>query len=214
MFTAAIALATALMINLAFWQLRRLEERRAFNALVTTRSAAEPQPLDPAWIGPNVDPDQVEWRVVSLSGRFGRATISLAATGSFQLISAFDDTVSGLNVLVNRGSIGVTADVPPVPQSEVELVGRVRRVPSTLDGRGSTTYVEMISSNPDDAAGITPLPLPVIDEGPHLSYALQWFIFSGCAVIGWVLAVRRTSRSQRQGLAGLKAKHKAVPWDQ
>ncbi len=213
LFTLVIALVTALMINLGFWQLRRLEERRAFNALVTARSDAEPQPLDPTWIGPTADPDQVEWRTVALSGHYGRDTVSLAAAGSYQLISTFDDAVSGLNVLVNRGSIGVTADVPPVPQSDMELVGRIRRVPANLDGQSSTTYVELISSTPSDAAGITPIPFPTLDEGSHLSYAMQWFIFAGCAVIGWVLAVRRSARARRPGLAGLKSKQKAIPWD-
>jgi cytochrome oxidase assembly protein ShyY1 len=213
LFTLMIALLAGLMVNLGFWQLRRLEERRAFNALVMARSTADPQPLDPTWIGPNAKPDEVEWRIVALSGKYGRDTISVAAAGSYQLVSAFGDTTSGLQVLVNRGSIGVTADLPPVPQSDSQLVGRVRRVPTNLDGRGSTTYVELISSTPSDAAGITPIPLPTLDEGPHLSYAMQWFIFAGCAVVGWLLAVRRTARSRRPGLAGLRSKQKAVPWD-
>jgi surfeit locus 1 family protein len=212
LFTLVVGLAAALMVNLGFWQLRRLEERRSFNALVVARAAADPVPLDPAWIGPNADPDAVEWRSVALAGHYGLDTESHAATASYQLISTFDDATSGLKVLVNRGSIGVTADVPPVPQSDVELIGRMRRVPSTLDGRGSTTYVELISSTPSDAAEVTPLALPVMSEGSHLSYAMQWLIFAACVVIGWILAVRRGARARRPGLAGLKPKHKAVPW--
>ena len=212
LFTLVVGLAAALMVNLGFWQLRRLEERRSFNALVVARIAADPEPLDPTWVGPNADPDAVEWRTVTLAGRYGLDTESLAATASYQLISTFEDSISGLKVLVNRGSIGVTADVPPVPQSDVELVGRMRRVPSTLDGRGSTTYVELLSSTPSDAAEVTPLPVPALSEGSHLSYAMQWFIFAACAVVGWILAVRRSARARQPGLAGLKAKHKAVPW--
>ncbi len=212
LFTLVVGLAAALMVNFGFWQLRRLEERRSFNALVVARAAADPETLDPAWVGPNADPDAVEWRTVALTGRYGLDTESLAASASYQLISSFDDAVSGLKVLVNRGSIGVTADVPPVPQSDVKLIGRMRRVPSTLDGRGSTTYVELISSTPSDAAEVTPLALPALSEGSHLSYAMQWFIFAACVVVGWILAVRRSSRALRPGLAGLKTKHKAVPW--
>jgi len=37
----------------------------------------------------------------------------------------------------------------------------------------------------------TPVLAPQLDEGPHLSYAVQWFIFATCVVVGWVLAVRR-----------------------
>lgn len=32
---------------------------------------------------------------------------------------------------------------------------------------------------------------PVLDEGPHLGYALQWFSFAAIAVIGWVALVVR-----------------------
>ena len=54
-------------------------------------------------------------------------------------------------------------------------------------------YVELVSSQPADSTGLTPVPLPELDEGPHLSYAIQWFIFSALAVVGWVLVVRKTA---------------------
>ena len=41
---------------------------------------------------------------------------------------------------------------------------------------------------------LTPVPLPELDEGPHLSYAIQWFLFSALAVVGWVLVVRKTAK--------------------
>jgi cytochrome oxidase assembly protein ShyY1 len=54
-------------------------------------------------------------------------------------------------------------------------------------------YLELESSQPADATGLTPIPLPELDEGPHLSYAIQWFCFSALAVVGWVLVVRKTA---------------------
>ena len=36
-----------------------------------------------------------------------------------------------------------------------------------------------------------------MSEGPHLSYAVQWFIFSACVPVGWVLAVRKSARARR-----------------
>jgi len=57
-------------------------------------------------------------------------------------------------------------------------------------------YLELESSQPADAKGLTPIPLPELDEGPHLSYAIQWFTFSALAVIGWVLVVRKTARGE------------------
>ncbi len=38
------------------------------------------------------------------------------------------------------------------------------------------------------------MPLPALDDdGPHLSYAIQWFVFTICAGAGWWLAVRRSA---------------------
>jgi surfeit locus 1 family protein len=36
-----------------------------------------------------------------------------------------------------------------------------------------------------------PAPLPELSEGPHLSYAIQWFCFATIAVIGGVILLRR-----------------------
>ncbi len=45
--------------------------------------------------------------------------------------------------------------------------------------------------------GVTALPvrspLPALDEGPHLGYAIQWFSFAAIAVIGWLVLVARGS---------------------
>jgi surfeit locus 1 family protein len=36
-----------------------------------------------------------------------------------------------------------------------------------------------------------PVPRPTLDEGPHLSYAFQWFFFSASTVIAYALILRR-----------------------
>jgi cytochrome oxidase assembly protein ShyY1 len=36
--------------------------------------------------------------------------------------------------------------------------------------------------------------LPELSEGPHLSYAVQWFIFTTIALTAWVVVVRRRLR--------------------
>ena len=51
-------------------------------------------------------------------------------------------------------------------------------------------YVDLLSSTPEQS-GLTPLPLPDIDEGPHLSYAVQWVFFAIVAVGGFILLIRR-----------------------
>lgn len=42
------------------------------------------------------------------------------------------------------------------------------------------------------------LPAPVTDEGPHLSYAVQWFLFAGVGLVGWPVLLRRTSRDEHR----------------
>lgn len=45
----------------------------------------------------------------------------------------------------------------------------------------------------EDAQPI-PLALPSLDGGPHASYAVQWFVFTTIAVIGYPLVLRRVAR--------------------
>jgi cytochrome oxidase assembly protein ShyY1 len=42
---------------------------------------------------------------------------------------------------------------------------------------------------------------PVLDDGPHLSYAVQWFIFSIIAIFGYPMILRRTARNQEAVVA-------------
>jgi len=109
-------------------------------------------------------------------------------------------------------------DVPPPPPGEVHVVGRLR--PSQERGRFGPqdpgeghldvlsradlgrlgqqvpydllpAYVELVAQQPAPADGPLLIPEPDLDEGPHLSYAVQWFLFSAFAVAGWVILVRR-----------------------
>jgi cytochrome oxidase assembly protein ShyY1 len=40
------------------------------------------------------------------------------------------------------------------------------------------------------------LPEPILDEGPHFGYAVQWFIFSTIALVGYPLIIRRSARNR------------------
>ena len=124
----------------------------------------------------------------------------------------------GSLLLVNRGFVPITDPVPPIPEGTVTIDGRLRASeqrktgqPADEDVAGLTEIhridVGLLAGQFDDA---TVLPMyveqldptkptlqrdrrdPTLDEGPHLSYTIQWFIFSGCVIAGWVLAVRRS----------------------
>lgn len=57
-------------------------------------------------------------------------------------------------------------------------------------------YVQLLEQTPpvDAASAPEPVPTPPLDDGPHLSYAVQWFIFTTVAVVGYPLILRRRAR--------------------
>ena len=54
-------------------------------------------------------------------------------------------------------------------------------------------YYVVLTSPPEDTTKETPprLNVPPMDEGPHKSYALQWFSFAAISIIGTILFLRR-----------------------
>jgi cytochrome oxidase assembly protein ShyY1 len=131
----------------------------------------------------------------------------------------------GVTVLVNRGFVPLGTMPPPPPSGSVEVLGTVRpsqerrtgeltddglavtevrrididQLAAQLPGEVAPVYLDLVASEPaifpTDPA---PVPAPDLSEGPHLSYAGQWFIFAVCVAIGWVFAVRRSIRARRR----------------
>lgn len=146
-------------------------------------------------------------------------------------------TSDGSVVVVNRGWIKVsgaattTPDVPAAPAGDVTVIGRIQPsqvsdgpqpsdMPSGqisdldvgLIGKGLgqvyPAYLELISSTPAQSAGLTLLPLPDLTDGPHLGYAIQWVLFAGITVAGYVMLARR-EREYEAELAEERAAKKA-----
>lgn len=99
-----------------------------------------------------------------------------------------------------RGIIGPT-DPPAgvlVAFARLDVPRIQKQVPEAL----LPGYLELTAPPP---SGDLPelIALPTLDDGPHLSYALQWFAFSVLAAVGWWLMVRRTAReaTKRQAIA-------------
>jgi cytochrome oxidase assembly protein ShyY1 len=131
----------------------------------------------------------------------------------------------GRLLLVNRGFLAQGLDLPRPSTGEVTVTGRLRpsqgrrlgqlsdpetgrlaeaqrvdldRLARQLDGVLLPMYVDAFESSPADSNDLQPVVAPDRSEGPHLSYAIQWFIFAASAVVGWVLAVRRSAASRLQ----------------
>lgn len=113
------------------------------------------------------------------------------------------------------------AAMPAPPTGEVEVVGHVRRneqgkssaidpvnqqirlinapaIAATLPYPVVDGYLSALTVNPPQTGGLEPLTLPDLGEGPHLSYAVQWFLFTAIGVVGMVVLIRGDIRDRRK----------------
>lgn len=127
-------------------------------------------------------------------------------------------TQDGTAILVNRGWIpygesAVTSVTPPTPPGgEVTVVGRLRPtergsaagLPAGQIAKIDTAaigadlpydtyagYVELVSEEPTAEPAPTLLDVPNRGVGPHLAYAVQWFLFAAIAIGGFGYLLRR-----------------------
>lgn len=127
--------------------------------------------------------------------------------------------------IVDRGwlPVGNTNDtpesVPAAPEGPVTVVVRLKAGEPTVAGRsapegqiatvhlpdlaervGEPTYTGAygLVASEDPAPAVAPLQQvkPVPDEGPHLSYAFQWFVFGIMALCALIWAVRQEYRAR------------------
>lgn len=131
----------------------------------------------------------------------------------------------GTVFIVDRGwlPVGNTGDspesVPGAPEGRVTVVVRLKAGEPTVAGRsapegqiatvhlpdlaervGEPTYTGAygLVASEDPAPAVAPLQQvkPSPDEGPHLSYAFQWFVFGIMGLIALVWAVRQEYRAR------------------
>jgi surfeit locus 1 family protein len=227
------------MVNLGLWQLRRLDERKAENAVVSERLALPEAPLD-GLLTPASGADDVAGvanRRVTVTGTYEgdeqvlvRSRSLDGSPGSWVLTPL--RTADGSLVVVNRGWIPNDGTYDAVPPSYAPAAGSVAvqglvqesqdrgrfgptdpaggrltslarvdigRYARQLDGPVVPGWVQLQDERPEPAAGSdVPVVLgpPELDEGPHFGYAVQWFIFSTIAIVGYPLILRRNARDR------------------
>jgi surfeit locus 1 family protein len=118
------------------------------------------------------------------------SAVQPAATGSVTLTGV-------LRTSEVRGSIG-----PKDPETgTLEVVNRIdlARLQQQQDLDLAPLYLQLTGSTPAEKDFIREVPLPALDSGPHLSYAIQWFIFATVGGVGWPLLLRKTARGERRG---------------
>lgn len=76
----------------------------------------------------------------------------------------------------------------------------VDRIRSGLDQPTLPLWVLATGQRPPDSGvKLTPVPPPELTNGPHLSYAIQWFCFTAVGLIGYPLLLARKAREIERG---------------
>lgn len=215
---AVVAVVT--FVSLGFWQLRRLEERRTFNEAVETALAAPAADLDRALA------DGAGYRRVRIAGLFDPehevlVLRSRSGTSGYHVLTPllFGD---GRGVLVDRGWVPIEFDEAPVaeappPAGRVTVEGLlwpaeeggggsddlpsvVRRVdPAIVDPHVGVDLVDgryLLMESPAPGGYPIPAGAPEPTEGPHLSYAGQWFLFASVVTVGYPILLFRVVRGR------------------
>lgn len=205
--------AAAVCVRLGFWQLARLHQRLARNAEARARWS-----LPPLEVRGTTARDSVRGRRVRVQGvydfqheRLWRPHMLDEAPG-VDLVTPLllADSVA---VLVDRGWVA-SADAYHVdarafrePES-ARVVGLALAAPRTRGDvdpatlQDSVPYVLLpfVVQQLPDTAGPAPvgvprrLPPPELTNGPHLSYAIQWFSFAAIILSGSIALFRKRPR--------------------
>lgn len=224
-----------LMVNLGFWQLRRLDERRAHNAEVAAAMSQAPSDIG-AYLDAFGPPPQ--YTAVAAAGTYlpdAEVRIGNRSSGGqpgFWLATPLElgdgRAVAVVRGWVPRRSLSGTDDRSPAPpEGEVVVAGlafdsvgggRVAQVSEgetpeisrmDLDRFAAVSgvdvedvWIRLRVQSPPQAEGLpVPVPDPDLGDGPHLSYAFQWFFFSAGAVVVYALILRRAVAGRQEAPA-------------
>ena len=212
-------IVAAVCVRLGIWQLDRLHGRHDVNAMLEARGAEPAE--DIRTLDPSATPyhhvtatgtyDAAHETILS-----GRSQNGVAGNHVLTPL-AFGD---GTAVLVDRGWVPLEVTTPPVTGAAAAPPGPVRveglalppdavsdppaspaptiatRIDLGIGGlpyRLLPVYVLLERQRPAQA---TPAPAsgPTFDDGPHLSYMLQWFAFATIALVGGAVLLVRDRR--------------------
>ena len=221
-----------LMVNLGFWQLRRLDDRRTANAEIAAAMSQGPvdiaahldvRGLPPTYTavaaaGTYLSAAEVRignrssggqpgfWLATPLQLDDGRAVAVVRGWVPRRALVGIDDrttaapagevTVVGLAFdSVGGGRVAVTApgETPEISRMDLDRFSEVSGV-DVVD-----TWIRLKAQSPPQPEGLPePVPDPELGDGPHLSYAFQWFFFSAGAVVVYGLILRRVVAGRQE----------------
>ncbi len=179
--TISVLAAVAVMIALGFWQLDRRAQKEA---MLTRYAEAQTLSAEVSW---PVDPAAQEALL------FRRTIFDCQVEGKDRPIAGYD----------RKGTVGwahsVTCLLPSGARAEVVLGwtrdlaerqwsgGTVRGV--IAPGAGKS--IRLIADPPLAGLAASALPDPKTIPNNHWSYAIQWFLFAGVALVIYGLALRK-----------------------
>jgi cytochrome oxidase assembly protein ShyY1 len=243
--------ATACYTLLAPWQFRRHHERSTTNAAVQASFTAAPVPLDGLGPGSEWRRATLTGSYVSDGETVARLRTVLGEP-AFEILTPFRLTGGDIVLVdrgfVRPNDAIQVGDYPAPPAGQVELLARVRADETDPQHRAAFSdqinggrrqvyaidsqtvaratglairpgYLMLESGSPGVLAA---LPLPELDAGPFLSYALQWLAFGTMALLalayfswreikpGGVLAEPSADRPRRRSVAQQIAEEEAA----
>jgi surfeit locus 1 family protein len=181
-------------VRLGIWQIARLHARRAANVQIEGRERAPVLTLTG-----RESPDSVQWRRVRVAGTYDFSGERVWTGRTFQgvpgVVLLTPLAVSGGGeVWVNRGWVP-SPDAAEVDQTRWREADTAE-VAGVAMAQAGLPYVVNDTLAPTDRAPeptIQRWPVPVLSDGPHLSYVIQWFSFAAIILGGSLILFRKRS---------------------
>lgn len=229
LFFAGALVSALVFVRLGIWQLSRLRERRALNAVALAARAMAPVNLDDPASAATLA-SGADNRRVRVSGRYDHAAEVVIRGQSEQgvpgvrIITPLVPLRGDTAILVHRGFV-TSGDA-----RGVDLAGLREEGVVTVTGIAFAEPIDPRGGEPREEGGVLtwrrldlaalrqrlPYPLarytilqlpdtslpalprrddpPELDDGPHLSYAIQWFSFALTAVVvGSIIGFKKSS---------------------
>lgn len=217
-----VIVVAAVCVRLGFWQLSRHAERRARNARIESRAQLPPVDINRVTVHDSlafrmaVAEGEFDWqREIVEYGRSLRGVPGVVLAAPLVMDSR-------IAVIVERGWVpspdARAVELPRYHESESAVVRgmllptesfrliagegwplETRAVdPEALQSRFPYVLVPLVLRRTDavpvEGGQLDPFPPPESGLGPHLSYAIQWFLFATIAIVGAGIVSVRSRR--------------------
>lgn len=217
-FTALVLLAIIGFGLLSRWQFDRAEQHREERLTIEQGQIIKDPQFDIS--------GTAEFSRVTMTGRYLGADVlvrqrPLDGGNGYWVLTPLQPNANADKVWVLRGWLSASTQaleappIPPAPSGDVIIDGVVRvfeaprsdvsGLPDQVISRMSAEelsfagvtqdrVLQLIRSNPEN--DLITVPLPEIDEGQNISYAVQWILFALVALGGWFVFLRREAQDE------------------